>query len=97
SSDLGINVSALGGGRALLSKMLSNRGAIVDAVEPSEKLVETGREFVGYDPRIKFRQKYAEDTGLKADTCVLVTVMRAWHWFDTEEVIKEIKRILKPG
>src|SRR5690625_624669 len=93
----GSKVADLGAGPGLLSKMLSNRGAIVDAVEPSEKLVETGREFVGDDPRIKFRQKYAEDTGLKADKCDLVTVMRAWHWYDTEEVIKEIKRILKPG
>lgn len=93
----GSKVADLGAGPGLLSKMLSNHGAIVDAVEPSEELIKVGKKFVGDDPRINFTQKYAEDTGLKLNTYDIVTVMRAWHWFDTEEAIKEIKRILKPG
>ncbi|WP_411842543.1 class I SAM-dependent methyltransferase [Salinicoccus sp. HZC-1] len=93
----GSKVADLGAGPGLLSKILSDRGAIVDAVEPSEKLIEVGKKYVGDDPRIKFTQKYAEDTGLKPNTYDIVTVMRAWHWFDTEDTIKEIKRILKPG
>lgn len=93
----GSKIVDLGAGPGLLSKMLSNHGAIVDAVEPSEQLIETGRKYVDNDPRINFTQKYAEDTGLKPNTYDIVTVMRAWHWFDTEDTIKEIKRILKPG
>lgn len=93
----GSKIADLGAGPGLLSKILSDKGAIVDAVEPSEKLIETGKKFVGEDPRIIFTQKYAEDTGLKSNTYDLVTVMRAWHWFDTDDAIKEIKRILKPG
>ncbi len=93
----GSKIADLGAGPGLLSKMLSDHGAIVDAVEPSEKLIEVGKKFVGDDPRINFTQKPAEDTGLKENTYDIITVMRAWHWFDTDDAIKEIKRILKPG
>ncbi|GAB3062690.1 class I SAM-dependent methyltransferase [Salinicoccus sesuvii] len=93
----GSKVADLGAGPGLLSKMLSDKGAIVDAVEPSLELIEVGKQHIGSDQRINFTQSYAENTGLPSNSYDIVTVMRAWHWFDREATIEEIKRILKPG
>ncbi|MEZ2458921.1 class I SAM-dependent methyltransferase [Salinicoccus roseus] len=93
----GSKVADLGAGPGLLSKILSDRGAIVDAVEPSSELVEVGKAHIGDDQRINFTQRYAEDTGLATNSYDIVMVMRAWHWFDREGTIDEVKRILKPG
>lgn len=40
----GSKVADLGAGPGLLSKMLSNHGAIVDAVELSEELIKVGKK-----------------------------------------------------
>ncbi|TVT27818.1 methyltransferase domain-containing protein [Salinicoccus cyprini] len=93
----GSKVADLGAGPGLLSKMLSDKGAIVDAIEPSPELIEVGRQHIGSDQRINFTQNYAEKTGLPANSYDIVTVMRAWHWFDREATIEEVRRILKPG
>lgn len=93
----GSKVAELGAGPGLLSKMLSARGAVIDAVEPSPALIEAGRRHIGDDLEVVFRQGYAEDTGLLDSNYDIVTVMRAWHWFDREATIKEVQRILKPG
>lgn len=92
----GSKIADLGAGPGLLSKMLSDRGGIIDAVEPSEALIETGRDHVGDDPRINFKQGYAEDTNLQTDHYDIVIVLRAWHWFRRDKALKEIERIIKP-
>lgn len=92
----GSKIADLGAGPGLLSKMLSDRGGIIDAVEPSESLIKTGKDHVGEDPRINFKRGYAEDTNLQTDQYDIVFVMRAWHWFRRDGAMKEIKRILKP-
>ncbi|MFC3418763.1 class I SAM-dependent methyltransferase [Salinicoccus hispanicus] len=93
----GSKVADLGAGPGLLSKILSDKGAIVDAIEPSSQLIEVGKEHIGSDQRINFTQNYAENTGLPSNSYDIVIVMRAWHWFDREATIEEVKRILKPG
>jgi SAM-dependent methyltransferase len=43
-----------------------------------------------------FRVAPAEDTGLPAASWDVVTASQAWLSFDTERVIAEVKRLLKP-
>ena len=92
----GSKVADLGAGPGLLSKMLSDRGAIVDAVEPSAELIEV-EEHISAMTRGLILCRNTEDTGLPSNSYDIVVVMRAWHWFDREKTIDEVRRILKPG
>ena len=91
----GAIVADIGAGPGFVSKVLSDYGAIVDAVEPSEEFIELGKEYVGNNDRISFSKGTAEETNLKSDTYDIVFVMRAWHWFDSDKATAELSRILK--
>ena len=93
----GAKVADIGAGPGFLSKVLSDQGAIVDAVEPEEEFVKLAQEVIGSNDRISYSQGSAEKTGLASDTYDIVFVMRSWHWFDSDEATKELSRILKQG
>lgn len=93
----GSKVADIGAGPGFLSKELSDNGAIVDAVEPSEEFIEIAKKKLGNNDRIGFTRGTAEKTGLPDNTYDIVFVMRAWQWFDSDEATKEMERILKPG
>nr|WP_269845717.1 methyltransferase domain-containing protein [Salipaludibacillus keqinensis] len=44
---------------------------------------------------IKYINSYSEDTLLETGQFDYVTVLRAWHWFDSEKTLSEVKRLLK--
>ena len=48
-------------------------------------------------PKIDYRIRPAEDSGLDPHSIDLLTVAQAFHWFDFEKFHREAKRILKPG
>ncbi|MBC5638806.1 class I SAM-dependent methyltransferase [Ornithinibacillus sp. BX22] len=88
----------LGSGSGVLTRMLFDQGAEVVGVEPSMKLIEEAKSIdIKLGAKIKYLNKYSEDTGLPNLSYDFVTVLRAWHWFDREASLKEIRRILKPG
>lgn len=98
----GINISGakiadLGCGPGYLSNALSEKGAIIDAVDPTKKFIEFAKKEFKDNQRVQFLEGTAEESGLPSQTYDIVIVMRAWHWFDRDEVIDEVARILKPG
>ncbi len=48
-------------------------------------------------PRVTHRTAAAEQSGLPAATCDLVTVAQALHWFDLKAFYAETQRVLKQG
>ena len=46
---------------------------------------------------MEYKYGIAEELPLPDQSCDLVTVAQALHWFDTEKFFKEVNRILKPG
>ncbi|KZE36394.1 methyltransferase type 11 [Bhargavaea cecembensis] len=93
----GRSVADLGAGTGVLTRMLLNQGAAVTGVEPSAELIRQAKlidEECG--AAIEYVNRYAEDTGLPVQSFDAVTALRAWHWFDGQAVLKEVKRILKP-
>ncbi|MDS9471178.1 class I SAM-dependent methyltransferase [Sporosarcina pasteurii] len=89
-------VTDLGSGSGVLCRALQQEGASVVGVEPSIELIEEAKEIdneEGY--MIEYKNTYSEATSLPDNTYDLITVLRAWHWFDAEKTLSEIKRILK--
>ena len=92
----GKTVADVGAGTGALTRKMAMRKANVIAVEPSIELLEQAdalnrmKNFV-----IPYTQGTAENTGLVESKYDIVTVMRAWHWFDRTKAITEMKRILK--
>src|SRR5699024_8263091 len=93
----GAKEADIGAGPGFLSKVLSDQGDIVDAVEPEEEFVKLAQEVIASNDRISYTQGSAEKTGLASDTYDIVFVMRSLHGFDSDEATKELSRILKRG
>lgn len=89
----GKKAADIGCGTGVLTRKLAQSGAIITGVEPSEKLLELAKK---ENSEIIFKKGSAEESGLESGVYDIVTVMRAWHWFDRENTIKEVKRLLKP-
>ncbi|WP_462412787.1 class I SAM-dependent methyltransferase [Neobacillus sp. Marseille-QA0830] len=91
-------VADLGAGTGALTRKISMRRADIVGIEPSPELLEYAKAFNRTKNfTIPYLQATAEQTGLKDSEFDIVTAMRAWHWFDREKAMKEVKRILKPN
>jgi ubiquinone/menaquinone biosynthesis C-methylase UbiE len=92
----GKKVADLAAGSGALTRKIAMRKGNIIGVEPS---VELREQAVGLNKAKNFNIPYvdgtAEATGLDDSQYDIVTVMRAWHWFDRTKAIQEIKRLLK--
>lgn len=94
----GRKVADIGCGTGALTRKIKIRNGKVIGVEPSIELVEQARILGERDfQEADFRLGTAENTGLEDHYYDMVTVLRAWHWFNREKAILEAKRILKPN
>ncbi|MHC0038323.1 class I SAM-dependent methyltransferase [Pseudoneobacillus sp. C159] len=93
----GKEVVDIGCGTGALTRKIKIRNGKVVGLDPSSELVEKALEIskMEYLP-IEYRIGTAESTGLSSNFYDIVTVFRAWHWFNSEGAIQEINRILKP-
>lgn len=100
----GKQVVDLGAGTGIFTRAIATQGAIVTGVEPEAILIEKAKEKdqdqgQGQDQTqlypIRYVQSKAEQLNLLADNYDIVTAVRAWHWFDRETVIDQVKGILK--
>ncbi|WP_394140921.1 class I SAM-dependent methyltransferase [Cytobacillus oceanisediminis] len=93
----GKKIADIGSGTGALTRKLKLRKADVIGVDPSvEMLDEAVRINLARFEAIPYWHGTAEDTGLEPNHFDMVTVSRAWHWFNREAALKEMKRILKP-
>jgi len=88
-----IRVVDLGAGTGISSRLLAAHGAEVIAVEPNAAM----REGAAPAPNVTWVARTAEDTGLPDASADLVTAFQAFHWFDAEAAIAEMRRLLRPG
>lgn len=92
----GKKVADIGSGTGELTRKMAMRKAEAVGVEPSIELLgqalalNQSKNFM-----IPYKQGSAEDTGLEESQYDIVTVMRAWHLFERDKAMVEIKRILK--
>lgn len=94
----GKKIADIGAGTGALTRKIAMRKGEIIGIEPSQELIEQAKVLnITKNYRIPYRQGTAECTGLAGSQYDMVTVMRAWHWFDREKAINEIRRILKPN
>lgn len=83
-------------GTGVLTRKIAMRRAKVEGIDSSEKLLQYAKAMnAKKNFSIPYHLGTAEDTGLLDSEYEIVTVMRAWHWFDRVKALLEIKRILK--
>lgn len=86
----------VGAGTGIWTRMVAGRACRTTAVEPNEAMLALGRQTSAGLP-IEWSQGSAEETGLAADSCDLLTMASSFHWTDFERATAEFCRVLRPG
>jgi ubiquinone/menaquinone biosynthesis C-methylase UbiE len=86
-------VADLGCGTGILTRMLAARGLEVVGIDPNRNMLEEARSAGG---GAEYRGGDAKSTGLADQSVALVTVAQAFHWFDVDAVLGELRRVLNP-
>lgn len=91
-------VADIGAGTGISSQILLAAGHPLIAVEPNAAMRAAAEQWLGTEyPRFRAADGTAEATGLADASIGLVSAAQAFHWFDTDAVRGEWKRILAPG
>lgn len=90
----GTTVVDLGAGTGKFTRLLTNSGAKLIAVEPVEGMRS---KFASLLPEIEILAGTAESIPLAPASVDVVVAAQAFHWFQGESSLQEIHRILKPG
>ena len=93
-------VADIGAGTGISSQMLLAAGHPVVAVEPNAAMRSAAESWLASDAGTAgFRAVpgSAEATGLDDSSVDLVSAAQAFHWFDTQAIRPEWRRILAPG
>ena len=88
------DVLDLGAGTGKLTTRLVERGLNVIAVDPIAEMLEVLRTALPETPALLGT---AEHIPLPDNTVDAVLVAQAWHWFDPEQAVAEVARVLRPG
>jgi SAM-dependent methyltransferase len=84
----------LGAGTGRLTEVLAGQDHRVIAVEPLPGLRQ---KLAAAVPKARLLAGTAEDIPLEDGSADAVVVGQAFHWFDVEPALAEIRRVLRPG
>lgn len=87
----------LGAGDGSLARPLASRVATVDAVEPSEAMIASGRRLPGGDAAGLSWHLGSAESFTCAGPYDLVTIGAALHWFDLPAVTRRLRAVMAPG
>jgi SAM-dependent methyltransferase len=90
----GRTVVDLGAGTGKFTRLLALTGAEVLAVEPVREMRERLAELL---PGVAVTAGTAESTGLAEGCADAVVAAQSWHWFQADEAVAEVERLLRPG
>jgi ubiquinone/menaquinone biosynthesis C-methylase UbiE len=90
-------VADIGAGTGMLAEVSLRNGNAVVAVEPNAAMRAACKRMQVRWPRLRVIDAAAELTTLAPQSIDLVSVGRAFHWFDAPRALAEFRRILKPG
>ena len=87
-------VLELGAGTGMLTEHLVSQGHRVVATDPSAQMLDRLR---GRVRKVQVAQATAEAIPLTSRSVDIVACAQAFHWFDHEQAMPEIARVLRPG
>lgn len=90
-------IADVGAGTGMLAEVFLSNGNHVLAVEPNAEMRSTLQRLHSHNPKLRIVDAAAEATGLSDHSVDLISVGRAFHWFDTERAMAEFRRILRPA
>jgi ubiquinone/menaquinone biosynthesis C-methylase UbiE len=88
------HVCDLAAGTGKFTRGLLNTGATVVAIEPVRAM---RRKLAVVCPEVEILDGTAEAMPLADHSVDVVTVAQAFHWFEPEPALAEIRRVLRPG
>jgi len=91
------NIADIGAGTGISAKLFLDAGHEVTAVEPNTPMRTASEHWLGTNPHFHAVDGRAEATTLPDASIDVISVAQAFHWFDTDAVRREWKRILRPG
>jgi ubiquinone/menaquinone biosynthesis C-methylase UbiE len=92
-----VRVADIGAGTGMLAEVFLENGNEVVAIEPNEEMRAVCETLTERWPKLSVADATAEQTGLVDSSIDLISVGRAFHWFDRARALEEFRRILKPG
>ena len=87
-------VADLGAGTGKLTSLLLARGLTVEAVEPDSRMLDV---LARNNPDARCHRSDSTSLRVEDGSLDAVLVADAWHWFDTQTTITELRRVLNPG
>ncbi len=90
-------VADIGAGTGISTRMFLDAGHPVVAVEPNAAMRAAAEAALSAYPGFRAVDGRAEATTLADASIDLVSAAQAFHWFDTDAVKAEWRRILRPG
>ena len=87
-------------GPGTIALELGARGSSVVGIDISAELIGTAKRVSkqrNLEDKVHFRIARAENTGLDASSFDLATAGQCWHWFDSQAVMAEMQRVLRPS
>lgn len=82
-----------GAGTGISARLLGDRGVRVIAIEPGDAM----RAAAAPHEKVRWIAGRAEATGLRSAAVDLVLCAQSFHWFEPQQALAELARILKPG
>jgi SAM-dependent methyltransferase len=90
----GTDIVEPGAGTGKLTEQLIARGCRVTATDPSTAMLTRLRSRA---PQARVVAGTAEQVPVTPRSADLVVAAQAYHWFDTDRVLQEVARLLRPG
>ncbi len=87
-----LRAADVGAGTGISARLLAERGVRVVAIEPGVEM----RQAAAADPRVRWIAARADATALGSSTVGLVLCAQSFHWFATEDALREFARVLTP-
>ncbi len=90
----GDRVVDIGCGTGILTRLLAERGLRVVGLDPNQDMLAQARDTGGGASYVRAE---AAATGLGAASVALATAAQAFHWFDLDAALAELRRVLRSG
>jgi SAM-dependent methyltransferase len=87
-------VADVGAGTGKMTSLLVARGLVVEAVEPDARMLAV---LARNNPTARHHHSVSTAIPIEDASLDAVLVADAWHWFDPDATIIELRRVLKPG